>query len=139
MNLKLPIFFLLLSHIFISSQITIQGVVKNEENKNLSYCAIGIKDTKIGAITNENGYYKITIPDEFQNKSIVFKSEGYLEKNLNLAELKSNANVYLEYKTSNIQEVILKAKKLKEKTLGEKSRPLKNSPSNNSPIYLVWK
>lgn len=123
MNLKLPIFFLLLSHIFISSQITIRGVVKNEENKNLSYCAIGIKDTKIGAITNENGYYKITIPDEFQNKSIVFKAEGYLEKNLNLAELKSNPNVYLEYKISNIQGVILTAKKLKEKTLGEKSRP----------------
>ncbi|PPZ92800.1 oxidoreductase [Cloacibacterium normanense] len=123
MNLKLPIFFLLLSHIFISSQITIRGVVKNEENKNFSYCAIGIKDTKIGAITNENGYYKITIPDEFQNKSIVFKAEGYLEKNLNLAELKSNPNVYLEYKISNIQGVILTAKKLKEKTLGEKSRP----------------
>ena len=80
MNLKLPIFFLLLSHIFISSQITIQGVVKNEENKNLSYCAIGIKDTKIGAITNENGYYKITIPDEFQNKSIVFKSRRLFRK-----------------------------------------------------------
>jgi hypothetical protein len=148
MNLKLPIFFLLLSHIFISSQITIQGVVKNEENKNLSYCAIGIKDTKIGAITNENGYYKITIPDEFQNKSIVFKAEGYLEKNLNLAELKSNANVYLEYKTSNIQEVILKAKKLKEKTLGEKSRPFltfskmfdKNVPTiEQGNIFNIYK
>ena len=92
----------------------------------MSYCAIGIKDTKIGAITNENGYYKITIPDEFQNKSIVFKAEGYLEKNLNLIELKSNANVYLEYKTSNIQEVILKAKKLKEKNARREIPPFFN-------------
>ncbi|MFT3920117.1 alpha/beta fold hydrolase [Cloacibacterium sp.] len=123
MNLKSLIFFLLLSNIFISSQTIIQGVVKNEEDGNLSYCAIGIKDTNIGAITNEKGFYKIAIPDELKNKKIVFKAEGYLEKSIELSDLKINPNVYLKIKTSNIQEVILTVKKLKEKTLGEKKRP----------------
>lgn len=46
MKLKLFSFILVLKTMFINSQTIIQGVVKNEENKNLSYCAIGIKDTK---------------------------------------------------------------------------------------------
>ena len=63
MKLKLSSFLLFLTTIFINSQTIIHGVVKSEENKSLSYCAIGIKDTDIGAITNENGFYKIIIPN----------------------------------------------------------------------------
>lgn len=124
MKLKLSSFILVLTTIFINSQTIIQGVVKNEENKNLSYCAIGIKDTDIGAITNENGIYKIIIPKEVQNKNVVFKADGYEEKNVEISELKVNPNIYLKFKTSNIQEVVLTTKKLKEKTIGEKSRPM---------------
>lgn len=124
MKLKLSSFILVLTTMFINSQTIIQGVVKNEENKNLSYCAIGIKDTDIGAITNENGIYKIIIPKEVQNKNVVFKADGYEEKNVEISELKVNPNIYLKFKTSNIQEVVLTTKKLKEKTIGEKSRPM---------------
>lgn len=118
------IFFFFLSVLLLKSQTIIQGIVKNEENKNLSYCAIGIKDTNIGTIANENGFYKITIPKELQNKNVVFKAEGYLDKSIQLSELKANPNLYLKFKTSNIQEVVLTAKKLKEKTIGEKTRPM---------------
>lgn len=124
MKLKLSSFILVLTTMFINSQTIIQGVVKNEENKNLSYCAIGIKDTDIGAITNENGIYKIIIPKEVQNKNVVFKADGYEEKNVEISELKVNPNIYLKFKTSNIQEVVLTTKKIKEKTIGEKSRPM---------------
>ncbi|AZI22313.1 alpha/beta fold hydrolase [Chryseobacterium taklimakanense] len=124
MKLKLFSFILVLKTMFINSQTIIQGVVKNEENKNLSYCAIGIKDTDIGAITNENGIYKIIIPKEVQNKNVVFKADGYEEKNVEISELKVNPNIYLKFKTSNIQEVVLTTRKLKEKTIGEKSRPM---------------
>lgn len=118
------IFCLLLCAFLAKSQTIIEGFVKNEENTNLAYCAIGIKDTNIGAITNEKGFYKITIPDEIQNKTIVFTAEGYLEQNYSLTTLKANPNVYLKFKTATIQEVLLKAKKLKEKTIGQKSRPI---------------
>ena len=98
MKLKLSSFILVLTTMFINSQTIIQGVVKNEENKNLSYCAIGIKDTDIGAITNENGIYKIIIPKEVQNKNVVFKADGYKEKNVEISELKVNPNIYLKFK-----------------------------------------
>lgn len=118
------IFCLLLCAFLAKSQTIIEGFVKNEENKNLAYCAIGIKDTNVGAITNEKGFYKITIPDEIQNKTVVFTAEGYLEQNFSLTTLKANPNVYLKLKTATIQEVVLTAKKLKEKTIGQKCRPL---------------
>ena len=148
MKLKLSSFLLFLTTIFINSQTIIHGVVKSEENKSLSYCAIGIKDTDIGAITNENGFYKIIIPNELQNKYVVFKAEGYEEKNVQILELKANPYVYLKLKTSNIQEVVLTAKKLKEKTIGEKSRPMltfskmfeKNFPTiEQGNIFEIYK
>lgn len=118
------IFFLLLPFLLFKSQTIIQGVIKNEENKTLSYCAIGIKDTNVGTITDARGFYKIIIPNEFQNKNIIIKAEGYLEQNFNFLELTANPNVILKFKTESIKEVILTAKKLKEKTIGQKSRPL---------------
>ncbi len=118
------ILFLLLSSSLVKSQTIIQGVVKDEENQFLPYCAIGIKDTNVGAITNEKGFYKIIIPNELQNKSVVFKAEGYLEQNYTLSALKLNPNVYLKLKIENLQEVTVTVKKLKEKTIGQKSRPI---------------
>ncbi|MDP2455211.1 MULTISPECIES: alpha/beta fold hydrolase [unclassified Kaistella] len=149
MKLKMQfIFFLLLSFFLAKSQTIIQGVIKNEENKTLSYCAIGIKDTNVGTITDEKGFYKIIIPNEFQNKNVIINAEGYLEQSFNLLELKANPNVILKFKTENIKEVILTAKKLKEKTIGQKSRPIitfskmfdKNVPTiEQGNIFEIYK
>lgn len=149
MKLKMQfIFFLILSSFLGKSQTIIQGVVKNEENQYLSYCAIGIKDTNVGAITNEKGFYKLTIPNELQNKSIVFKAEGYLEQNYTVSALKLNPNVYLKLKIVNLKEVTVTAKKLKERTIGQKSRPFltfskmfdKNMPTiEQGNIFDIYK
>lgn len=142
------ILFLILSSFLVKSQTIIQGVVKNEENRNLSYCSIGIKDTNVGTITDETGFYKITIPNELKDKNVVIKAEGYLERNFNVLELQTNPNVYLNFKTENIKEVILTAKKLKEKTIGQKSRPIltfskmfdKNVPTiEQGNIFEIYK
>ena len=114
----------LLLHIVLYAQITIQGKVKNMENEILPYCNIGIKDTNIGSFTNKSGDYKMIIPKEFQDKSIVFKAEGYAENTKQISELLQNADVYLDFKIRNIQEVVLEGEKLKEKTIGQKSRPI---------------
>jgi len=125
-KMKKRSFFLicLLLHIVLYAQITIQGKVKNMENEILPYCNIGIKDTNIGSFTNKSGDYKMIIPKEFQDKSIVFKAEGYAENTKQISELLQNADVYLDFKIRNIQEVVLEGEKLKEKTIGQKSRPI---------------
>ena len=117
-------FLLLITSFVLNAQTIINGTVKNEENQNIPYAAIGIKETNIGSITDENGIYKIIIPKEFDNKNLVFSANGYQEKELNVIALEDTPNVYLKFKTQNIQEVVINANKLKNKIIGEKSRPM---------------
>ncbi len=107
----------------IKAQSVITGNVKNQENKTIPYCAIGIKDSKTGAITDGNGNYKLEIPDGIKDKKIIFSAAGYMDKVLSPNELKSNSNVVMDYKVTTIEAVVMGAKKMKEKTVGQKSRP----------------
>lgn len=107
----------------IKAQSVITGNVKNQENKTIPYCAIGIKDSKTGAITDGNGNYKLEIPDGIKDKKIIFSAAGYMDKVLSPNELKSNSNIVMDYKVTTIEAVVMGAKKMKEKTVGQKSRP----------------
>lgn len=107
----------------IKAQSVITGNVKNQDNKTIPYCAIGIKDSKTGAITDGNGSYKLEIPDGIKDKKIIFSAAGYMDKVLSPNELKSNSNVVMDYKVTTIEAVVMGAKKVKEKTVGQKSRP----------------
>ncbi|MCP1250872.1 MULTISPECIES: alpha/beta fold hydrolase [Elizabethkingia] len=105
------------------AQSAITGTVKNQDNKTIPYCSIGIKDSKTGTITDGNGNYKLEIPDEAKNKEIIFAAAGYSDKSIPANDLKTNSNIVMDYKVTNIEAVVMGAKKLKEKTIGQKSRP----------------
>ncbi|KQB98821.1 alpha/beta fold hydrolase [Pedobacter sp. Hv1] len=107
----------------IKAQTTFEGSVKNKDNDFIPYCSIGIKNTKIGTITNEKGAYKFLIPDSLKDKEIVFSSVGYFDKIVSANELKRNSHIILDDKATALQEVVISAKKLKEKIIGQKSRP----------------
>jgi pimeloyl-ACP methyl ester carboxylesterase len=105
------------------AQTIIEGNVKSIDNVMVSYCSIGIKDTKLGTITDENGKYKFEIPYNLNNKEIVFSSVGYNDKIISIADLKVFNNIILEYKTTNLNEVVISSNKMKEKVIGQKTRP----------------
>ncbi|MCT3921464.1 alpha/beta fold hydrolase [Elizabethkingia anophelis] len=105
------------------AQSVITGTVKNQDNKTIPYCSIGIKDSKTGTITDGNGNYKLEIPDEAKNKEIIFAAAGYSDKSIPANDLKTNSNIVMDYKVTNIEAVVMGGKKLKEKTIGQKSRP----------------
>ncbi|MET7035852.1 alpha/beta fold hydrolase [Elizabethkingia miricola] len=105
------------------AQSAITGTVKNQDNKTIPYCSIGIKDSKTGTITDGNGNYKLEIPDEAKNKEIIFAAAGYSDKSIPANDLKTNSNIVMDYKVTNIEAVVMGAKKLKEKIIGQKSRP----------------
>lgn len=115
----------LLSLLSISAhaQSAITGTVKNQDNKTIPYCSIGIKDSKTGTITDGDGNYKLEIPDEAKNKEIIFAAAGYSDKSIPANDLKTNSNIVMDYKVTNIEAVVMGAKKLKEKIIGQKSRP----------------
>lgn len=106
-----------------NAQTIIEGNVKSLDNVIIPYCSIGIKDTKLGTITDENGNYKFKIPDNLDNKEIVFSSIGYYDKIISINELKANSIIVLEYKTTNLNEVVISSKKMSEKVIGQKTRP----------------
>lgn len=99
------------------AQSAITGTVKNQDNKTIPYCSIGIKDSKTGTITDGNGNYKLEIPDEAKNKEIIFAAAGYSDKSIPANDLKTNSNIVMDYKVTNIEAVVMGAKKLKEKQL----------------------
>ncbi len=114
---------LVITGLSIKAQTTIEGTVKNKDNDFIPYCSIGIKNTKIGTITNEKGTYKISVPDSLKNSEIVFSSVGYFDKVVSAKELLANRHIVLDYKATILDAVVVSAKKMKEKIIGQKSRP----------------
>lgn len=113
----------LFASIYLQAQTIVQGTVKDQENNPIPYCSIGIKNSKAGSLANEKGQYKLVIPDSLKNNAIIFSALGYLEKTVNLDEIKNNGDVILSEKVSMLKEVNISNIKLKEKIIGQESRP----------------
>ncbi len=107
----------------IKAQTTVEGSVKNKNNDGIPYCSIGIKNTKVGTITNEKGLYKLIIPDSLKDKEIIFSSVGYADKTIAIRELQRNGQVVLSEQAITLDALVVSAKKLNEKIVGQKSRP----------------
>lgn len=141
---------ILLSTCKIYSQTSITGRVINEDNEPIPYSSIGIQDSNIGTISDENGNYKLIIPHGL-NENIIFTSIGYMDGNISKNELVRNPNITLKYNPITLENIVIITKKFKEKTIGQKSKPMitfskmfdKNVPTieqgNIFDIYLKTK
>ena len=119
-------FFLIIATIctFLQAQIQLKGNVKDINNLAIPYCSIGIKDSEIGAITDENGQFSIEIPENLAKSQLIFDAAGYDEKSISVKEIQQNSFVFLNEKVVSLTEVIVKTEKMKEKIVGQKTRPM---------------
>ena len=119
-------FFLIIATIctFLQAQIQLKGNVKDTNNLAIPYCSIGIKDSEIGAITDENGQFSIEIPENLAKSQLIFDAAGYDEKSISVKEIQQNSVVILNEKVVSLTEVIVKTEKMKEKIVGQKTRPM---------------
>ena len=119
-------FFLIIATIctFLQAQIQLKGNVKDTNNLAIPYCSIGIKDSEIGAITDENGHFSIEIPENLAKSQLIFDAAGYDEKSISVKEIQQNSFVFLNEKVVSLTEVIVKTEKMKEKIVGQKTRPM---------------
>ena len=119
-------FFLIIATIctFSQAQIQLKGNVKDTNNLAIPYCSIGIKDSEIGAITDENGQFSIEIPENLAKSQLIFDAAGYDEKSISVKEIQQNSVVILNEKVVSLTEVIVKTEKMKEKIVGQKTRPM---------------
>ena len=108
----------------IHAQIQLKGNVKDSNNLAIPYCSIGMKNSEIGAITDENGDFSIEIPENKTQNEIIFEAAGYDEKILSVKDLQQNSTIILHEKSISLNEVLVKTEQMKDKIIGQKTRPM---------------
>ena len=92
------------------SGIELTGKVTDSQTKKpIPFVSVGIRNTTIGIVTNENGEFTFKIPEEFKDSTVYILHIGY--KNFSTLvrskELK-NTSIELEPNIISIQEVIIR-------------------------------
>ena len=98
----------------IHAQIQLKGNAKDSNNLAIPYCSIGMKNSEIGAITDENGNFSIEIPENNTQNEIVFEAAGYDEKIVSVKDLQQNSTIILHEKSINLNEVLVKTEQMNE-------------------------
>jgi len=107
------------------SQILIAGKIIDAKNLNpIEYVNVGIKEKNIGAISKDDGSFKINIPHEHQSDSLTISCVGYYDENLYIPDLfrEEIVIIRLREKTTQLKLVLVTGEKLIEKKYGIKRR-----------------
>jgi CubicO group peptidase (beta-lactamase class C family) len=90
--------------------ISINGQIVDEQNNPVPSVTIRLQKNGTGTISSQSGFFKINVPQSFQQDTVLFSSIGYTSKKITVSELSlSKINfVQLAGKTEILQEVIVK-------------------------------
>jgi len=86
-------------------------VINGKTKKPLALATLLIDNSNISTITNNNGKYKLKVPEKFQNNKITISYLGYFNEIINLNDLKKNdAIIKLKPYTEVLSEVKIYSK-----------------------------
>jgi len=86
------------------SQIVYEGKIKDfDTKKEVPYCAVGIKNTARGVISNEEGVVRIS--GDIEKDTLVFVQMGYQKKEIALSQFVLHQQVFLKPNPSQLGEV----------------------------------
>ncbi|MFM9836735.1 MAG: carboxypeptidase-like regulatory domain-containing protein [Cyclobacteriaceae bacterium] len=113
---RLSLAFFLTFH-FAYSQISIKGkVVDQYTKKPIAYANIGIVNTGIGTISNEDGSFSLQVPDVNLKDTLRLSAIGFAKKNLAIQSFfNRDLTIYLEEQITELNEVTVTSKKEKNK------------------------
>lgn len=99
-----------LNHVAISvveaKAITVSGQVTEENGKGLPGVNVALKGTTTGTISDANGSYKLAIPDDQADGTLVFSSIGYMRQEM-LLRGRTTLNITLAADTKTLNEVVV--------------------------------
>lgn len=99
---------LLLSPSFLFAQSVLQGIVLDSKTKSpLAYTNIAVKGTKRGAITNEDGVFRMMV--SLNRDTLLVSYVGYTPRVLPATDVPSNGTILLEKKEMVLEEVTIHA------------------------------
>jgi hypothetical protein len=88
------------------SQINISGTIIDAKTKQvIPYCAVGIKNTVKGCLSNEDGVFKLTTV--FPSDTLVISTISYKRKLITVSDFLKTEKIVLEFKENVLQEVVI--------------------------------
>lgn len=113
---------LFLSYSSSSAQV-IKGKIVNDANgEPLVYCTVGVIGQPIGAITNQNGLFVLTIPEAMRTAQIKISMIGFESRLFSIQQLPNAENtIRLKEQPVELSNVLVTSTKTKRSSLGRKS------------------
>ena len=68
-----------------AANVTVSGKVVDEKGLGLPGVTVQIKGTSVGAVTDNNGAYSISVPDNLVSRSLTFSYVGYISQDVAIA------------------------------------------------------
>lgn len=90
---------------------TLEGKLQdNQSGAPIAYGTVGVVGTSIGSITNQNGKFRLRLPDSLRQGRIVVSHVGYVGQEMDMSLLEAQHAVWsLEPRVIPIQEVVIRA------------------------------
>lgn len=119
------------------SQITVKGKVLNQtDQKPIAYANIGIENTGFGTISNEDGSFSLQLPETNLKDTLRFSGIGFGKRSIPIrAMLNLEVTIYLKEQVTQLNEVIVEAKKEKNKTFVLGNRKSRGGTLETDTVY----
>lgn len=100
------------------AQITLSGTIFNEsDHLPIPFANIGILDSEFGTISNQDGSFKLMVPEKYADREVIFSAIGYERMYLAVLSFdrQENLQIILKEKPIDLEPVIVKSEQGKER------------------------
>lgn len=117
--------------------VTVSGrLLDKETGEPVVHASVIVKGTSLGNITNQNGEFRLHLPDSLRNSTLTFSHLGYVGQSIEATALEGrNTILSLVAKVISLQEVLIRLvepKKLLREMMEHRSRNY-----SSDPVYLT--
>lgn len=107
----------------IDSSILCQGkLICKETNQPIIFANIGVLNQNLGTVTDQNGNFSLKVGSEFDNNDIKISSIGFVSSTMSVIDFKKEVantqTLFLRKAQTDLQEVVVRNKKLQTAILG---------------------
>lgn len=116
---------------------TITGrLLDRETGEPVTGASVHVQGTSLGNITNQNGEFRIQVPDSLRHRPLLFSHLGYVRQTVEVLALEGRNNVLsLEPKVIPLQEVLIRL--TEPKKLLREMMECRDKNYASSPVYLT--